>query len=73
MVEPEKPRALANAIQELYDSPSRLDQLGKKGRAFAIANYSFEQSLEGYESLLSSLVDTLSVAATLPKNVSIKS
>ena len=73
VVEPEKPKALANAIQELYDNPSRLDQLGKKGRAFAIANYSFEQSLEGYESLLSSLVDTLSVSSNLPKNVSIKS
>ena len=76
VVEPEKPNALARAIQELYNDPKRSEQLGKKGRSYAIANYSFEQSLEGYESLLVSLVDKASatpLASTLqPKNISLK-
>ena len=76
VVEPEKPKALARAIQELYNDPKRSEQLGKKGRSYAIANYSFEQSLEGYESLLASLVDkasTTPMASTLqPKNISLK-
>ena len=79
VVEPEKPNALAKAIQTLYNDPARVEQLGKKGRAFAIANYSFEQSLEGYESLLASLVNKVKnlstpiTASTLqPKNISIK-
>lgn len=76
VVEPEKPKALARAIQELYNDPKRSEQLGKKGRSYAISNYSFEQSLEGYESLLASLVDKASatpMASTLqPKNISLK-
>ncbi|MEO0435075.1 MAG: glycosyltransferase family 4 protein [Cyanobacteria bacterium J06656_5] len=79
VVEPEKPNALAKAIQTLYNDPARVEQLGKKGRAFAIANYSFEQSLESYESLLASLVNKVKnlstpiTASTLqPKNISIK-
>ena len=77
VIEPEKPNALARAIQELYNDPERREQLGKRGRGFAIANYSFEQSLEGYESLLASLVDkditTTPIPSTLqPKNISLK-
>ncbi|MGD1854921.1 MAG: glycosyltransferase family 4 protein [Leptolyngbyaceae cyanobacterium] len=78
VVEPEKPKALAKAIQSLYDDPARLERLGKKGRAYAIANYSFEQSLEGYESLLTSLVNKANTSASIastplqPKNISIK-
>ncbi|MBT9313631.1 glycosyltransferase family 4 protein [Leptothoe kymatousa] len=76
VVEPEKPRALANAIQQLYEHPERCAELGKRGRAYAVANYSFEQALEGYESLLASLVDDVDVAippVLQPKNISIKS
>lgn len=67
VVQPEKPKALARAIQTLYDDPEQLEKLGKRGRAYAIANYSFEQSLEGYESLLTSLVDEEEVSP--PKSI----
>ena len=77
VVEPEKPKALANAIHQLYENSEQRDQLGMRGRAYAIANYSFEQALEGYESLLASLVDDKDVVTPMPsvlqtKNISIK-
>ncbi|MDV3352218.1 colanic acid biosynthesis glycosyltransferase WcaI [Leptolyngbyaceae cyanobacterium CCMR0082] len=77
VVEPEKPKALAKAIQDLYHDPERIEQLGKRGRGYAIANYSFEQSLEGYETLLDSVVDkmtaTTSMSSTLrPKKITLK-
>ena len=77
VVEPEKPKALAQAIHELYSNPEQMEQLGKRGRGFAIANYSFEQSLEGYESLLTSLAHKTTAATPItstlqPKNISIK-
>lgn len=72
VIEPEKPKALARAIQTLYNDPDRMQQLGKRGRSFAISNYSFEQSLEGYESLLASLVTKTNRMTLQPKNISIK-
>ncbi|NEP62683.1 MAG: glycosyltransferase family 4 protein [Symploca sp. SIO2G7] len=76
VVEPEKPKALARAIQQLYNSPNQLEKLGKRGRAYAIANYSFEESLDSYEALLASQVTEIgssSMASVLrPKNISIK-
>ncbi len=65
VIEPEKPKALARAIQTLYSDPDQMKQLGKRGRSFAISNYSFEQSLEGYESLLASLVNKASTATPI--------
>ncbi|MBT9316309.1 glycosyltransferase family 4 protein [Leptothoe spongobia] len=75
VVEPEKPNALARAILKLYNDPISLEQLGKNGRMYAISNYSFEQALEDYESLLSSLTVSphITVAALQPKDTSIKS
>ncbi|MEM9908889.1 MAG: glycosyltransferase WbuB, partial [Cyanobacteria bacterium P01_D01_bin.44] len=52
-VSPENPSALAKAIMELYEDPERAKTLGERGRQHAIANYSFEQALDAYESLLS--------------------
>ncbi|MEM7066461.1 MAG: glycosyltransferase family 4 protein [Cyanobacteria bacterium P01_B01_bin.77] len=78
VVEPEKPNALAQAIQTLYNDSAQTEQLGKRGRAYAIANYAFEQSLDAYESLLTSLVDKTNVSpasmtsALQPKKISIK-
>ena len=75
VIEPEKPKALAKAIQELYNDPERMQELGKRGRGFAIANYSFEQSLEAYESLLTNVVKAtaIPIPSTLqPKNISLK-
>ncbi len=56
VVEPESPTHLANAIQTLYENPAECKLLGQKGRQFAIENYSFDQALNAYESLLKSLV-----------------
>ena len=75
VVEPEKPKALADAIEELYGDTARLEQLGKRGRAYAIANYSFEQSLESYEALLASQVEaevSPSIAPLQANKISIK-
>ena len=51
VVEPENPSALAKAIVELYNNPDKIDTLGKEGRKFAVANYSFNQAVDRYESL----------------------
>ncbi|MEM9483656.1 MAG: glycosyltransferase family 4 protein, partial [Cyanobacteria bacterium P01_F01_bin.116] len=77
VVTPEKPKALARAIQALYNNPDQLEQLGKRGRAYAISNYSFEQALDSYDALLVSQVDEADVATSItsalqPKNISIK-
>jgi colanic acid biosynthesis glycosyl transferase WcaI len=56
VVPPENPSMLAKAIFDLAADPERAEAWGKKGRQFAIANYSFEQAIEAYEGLLKSLV-----------------
>jgi len=56
VVAPESPTDLTKAIQSLYEDPEWAEQLGKKGRQYAIANYSFHQALNAYESLLRSLI-----------------
>ncbi|MEO0539943.1 MAG: glycosyltransferase family 4 protein [Cyanobacteria bacterium P01_A01_bin.105] len=53
---PENPSLLARAILNLSKDPDRAEAMGKQGRQYAIQNYSFEQALESYESLLKSLV-----------------
>jgi colanic acid biosynthesis glycosyl transferase WcaI len=53
---PENPSALVKAVLQLYEHPHQAEVLGKQGRRFAIANYSFEQALDAYETLLKSLV-----------------
>jgi colanic acid biosynthesis glycosyl transferase WcaI len=56
VVEPESPRALADAVQDLYTNPALGAKLGKKGRHFAVENYSLEQALDRYEGLFSHVV-----------------
>ncbi|MEA5580921.1 glycosyltransferase family 4 protein [Nodularia harveyana UHCC-0300] len=51
VVDPESPEALADAVQKLYENPTLGSHLGKKGREFAVENYSFEQALESYQEL----------------------
>ncbi len=58
VVEPESPTELTKAIQTLYDNPGKVEDLGKRGRQFAIENYSFTQALNAYEQLLESVVQT---------------
>lgn len=51
IVEPESADALASAVLDLYNQPELAAQLGRKGRKFAVENYSFEQALDRYEDL----------------------
>ncbi|MEH2290169.1 glycosyltransferase family 4 protein [Nostoc sp.] len=51
IVEPESADALAVAVLHLYNQPELAAQLGRKGRKFAVENYSFEQALNRYEEL----------------------
>ena len=56
IVEPESPTELTKAIQYLYENPEETQKLGQLGRQYAIDNYSFDQALSSYETLLKSLV-----------------
>jgi colanic acid biosynthesis glycosyl transferase WcaI len=52
MVEPEDPRALAEAMLELDERPDLRSQLGEHGRAFAVAHLDRRPSLERLEQLV---------------------
>lgn len=49
VVPPENPKALANAILELYSNPDKVEVLAKNGRQYAEEHYSFELALDRYE------------------------
>ncbi|MFH7025087.1 MAG: glycosyltransferase family 4 protein [Heteroscytonema crispum UTEX LB 1556] len=51
VVPPEEPKALANAILDLYNHPEKVKTLGYNSRQFAVEQYAFEQALNNYESL----------------------
>lgn len=75
VVEPESPDALADAVQDLYTNPALGKKLGKKGRQFAVENYSLEQALDRYEGLFSHVVgnqaSTLGVLSKLDSQGSV--
>ncbi|MFB2921774.1 MULTISPECIES: glycosyltransferase family 4 protein [Aerosakkonema] len=54
VVTPEDPRALAFAIEELYNNPEKAEMLGRQARQHAVEHYSFEQALNSYEELFAS-------------------
>jgi colanic acid biosynthesis glycosyl transferase WcaI len=56
VVPPEDPAALASAIAHLYHNPEKAEKLGKQGRQHAMDYYSFEQALNRYEELFTSLM-----------------
>ncbi|HEY9689925.1 MAG TPA: hypothetical protein V6D46_08015, partial [Coleofasciculaceae cyanobacterium] len=56
VVEPESPKALADAIVELAQDPDRAERLGRQGRQHALEVYSFEVSLDRYEQLFNRLL-----------------
>ncbi|MEH2448193.1 MAG: glycosyltransferase family 4 protein [Nostoc sp.] len=56
IVEPESADALATAVLDLYNQPELAAQLGRRGRKFAVENYSFEQALDRYEELFSDVI-----------------
>lgn len=54
VVTPEEPKALAFAIEELYNNPEKAEMLGRQARQHAVEHYSFEQALNSYEELFAS-------------------
>ncbi len=56
VVEPESADALAAAVLDLYNQPELAAKLGRKGRKFAVENYSFEQALDRYEELFADVI-----------------
>lgn len=50
-VPPEDPLALAEAIQELFYNPAKVEALGQQGRKYAVEHYGFEDALNQYEAL----------------------
>lgn len=73
VVPPESSKDLADAILDLYDSPERANTLGRKGRAHAVQQYSFEGSLGRYEALFSQLAQQQgpepSLSDALPQSI----
>jgi colanic acid biosynthesis glycosyl transferase WcaI len=55
VIPPEDPKALAEAIEKLYFQPELVAFLGKAGRQYAEANYSFESALDKYEKLFAAV------------------
>ncbi|NET56980.1 MAG: glycosyltransferase family 4 protein [Symploca sp. SIO2E6] len=55
VIPPEDPEALAANILELYHDPERVKLLGEKGRQCALEKYSFEQALNLYEELFTTV------------------
>ena len=53
---PENPSLLAKAILNLSKDPERAESFGQRGRQYAVTNYSFDQAIDAYESLLKTLV-----------------
>jgi colanic acid biosynthesis glycosyl transferase WcaI len=51
-VPPEDPAALAQAIVELKNNPARREQMGARGRAYALAHHSPQAAAEQVEQLL---------------------
>ncbi len=54
VVPPESPTDLSDAILALYSNPEQTETYGRRGRQYAIDNYSFAQALSAYETLLKS-------------------
>ncbi|OUL28165.1 glycosyltransferase family 4 protein [Nostoc sp. 106C] len=61
VVPPEDPKALANAILDLYQNPEKVKNLGYKSRQYAVEQYAFEQALNQYENLCYSLTEDAQV------------
>ena len=55
VIPPEDPNALAAIILELYRDPDRVRLLGEKGRKCALEKYHFEQALNLYEELFTTV------------------
>lgn len=56
IVSPENPKALAEAIVDMYEHPAQLEIFSQKGREYAEKNYAFDAALDKYEQLFESLI-----------------
>jgi len=66
VVSPEDPYALAKAILNLYKHPEKVKTLGHNSRQYAVEKYAFEQALNQYEFLFSSIIaDQAAVESTV--------
>ncbi|NJN31392.1 MAG: glycosyltransferase family 4 protein [Synechococcales cyanobacterium RM1_1_8] len=68
VVAPEQPEALAQAVVQLQENPGEARAMGDRGRRYALEHYSFEQALNRYESLFTSLIPDGQMAS-LPRTV----
>ncbi len=71
VVEPESPTELAKAIEALYNDPQRVEEFSKRGRQFALDNYSFDQAINAYEALLKSVQEPQTAFAPAPVRAAI--
>ena len=71
IVEPESPTELAKAIEVLYHDPEQSAELSRRGRQFAIDNYSFDQAINAYEALLKSVQESQTAFAPSPSHTAI--
>ncbi|NET38298.1 MAG: glycosyltransferase family 4 protein [Cyanothece sp. SIO1E1] len=62
VVPPQNPRALAEAVLELYQDPEKASALGKQGRKVAVEYYSFKHALKRYEALFAGLIERPSIS-----------
>jgi colanic acid biosynthesis glycosyl transferase WcaI len=66
LVEPECPKALAQAILNLRSNSHQADLLGQQGRRYAIEHYAFESALNQYEALFHELAGHPQKVISLP-------
>jgi hypothetical protein len=60
---------LADAVEDLYLHPAKVDALGEQGRNYAVENYGFEEALNHYEALFAAVAASHSekILEPLPK------
>jgi len=58
VVEPENAEAFADCIRQLYQNRNDLERFGRNGRRFALDRFSLGASIDSFESLLKSVVQS---------------
>jgi colanic acid biosynthesis glycosyl transferase WcaI len=71
IVEPESADALADGVLKLYCNQQLAEQLGNKGRQFAVEHYAFEEAIARYEAVfMDAIAKRTSVDTALKLNSS---
>ena len=58
VVEPEEPKALADSILWLYQNRQGLKRFGINGRRYALANFSLKTSVDAFETVLKTVIQS---------------